>query len=458
MRSLPRAAIYCRISQDRAGAGLGVERQEADCRKLCDRMGWEVVEVFVDNDLSAFSGRHRPEWNRLQAEIRSGRIEAVAAWHIDRLTRQVRELEDVIDLAERYGVKLATVAGEVDLTTSTGRMQARMMGIVARQSSEQASERLRRQRLQAAEAGQYHGGPRRYGYESDGRTIREDEAVVVREAAERILAGESLHSLVNDFTERGLTSTRGNPWSRKALRGLLINAAISGRREHKGVVTAVNAWPGIITVEQSDRLRSILTAPGRGVTAGRKYMLSGVLRCHRCQRGLVGRTVHGKPRYVCDRRPDGGCGSVAVTIEFADRVVRDMVLTALESDDFRDRLHQQAEVDPAVHEAIAKDERKLEELAEEWAHPDSTLTRGEWRKAREIIETRLTANRAKVNRANGTTALDGLEGSYDDMLSIWQSRNTSQRRAIVMATLLSVTVGPSARKFDQDRFQPTWRV
>ena len=54
------AAIYVRISQDRGGAGLGVERQEHECRALAQRLGWTVVDVYCDNDLSAFSGRRRP--------------------------------------------------------------------------------------------------------------------------------------------------------------------------------------------------------------------------------------------------------------------------------------------------------------------------------------------------------------------------------------------------------------
>ena len=54
------AAVYVRITQDRGGAGLGVERQEQECRALAQRLGWKVTEVYCDNDLSAFSGRRRP--------------------------------------------------------------------------------------------------------------------------------------------------------------------------------------------------------------------------------------------------------------------------------------------------------------------------------------------------------------------------------------------------------------
>lgn len=81
----------------------------------------------------------------------------MAVWHVDRLTRSPRELEDVIDLADRHGVELATVSGEIDLATPTGRMVARMLGAAARHEAEHKAERQKRQRRQAAEAGRIAG-------------------------------------------------------------------------------------------------------------------------------------------------------------------------------------------------------------------------------------------------------------------------------------------------------------
>ena len=67
-----RAAIYVRISSDRAGAGMGVARQEEDCRALCERLGWQVADVYRDNDVSAFSGQTRPAWQQLNSDIAAG--------------------------------------------------------------------------------------------------------------------------------------------------------------------------------------------------------------------------------------------------------------------------------------------------------------------------------------------------------------------------------------------------
>src|SRR5487761_453201 len=85
-----RAAIYVRISQDREGAGLGVSRQEEDCRALCARKGWQVAGVYADNDVSAYARKPRPEWGRLLADIEAGQVEAICCWHVDRLTRSPR--------------------------------------------------------------------------------------------------------------------------------------------------------------------------------------------------------------------------------------------------------------------------------------------------------------------------------------------------------------------------------
>lgn len=155
-----RVGIYCRISQDRTGAGLGVARQEADCRALAERRGWTVIDVYSDNDVSAYSRKRRPEWERLLEDIKNGFIDAVVCWHIDRLTRSPLELEGVISLAERHGVELATVTGEVDLATPSGKMVARMLGAAARNEADHKAERQQRQRRQGAEMGKVQGGGR----------------------------------------------------------------------------------------------------------------------------------------------------------------------------------------------------------------------------------------------------------------------------------------------------------
>jgi site-specific DNA recombinase len=69
-----RTGIYARISSDREGDGLGVSRQIEDCERLAARKGWQVVERYIDDDVSAWSGRKRPEYARSLGDHEVGSI------------------------------------------------------------------------------------------------------------------------------------------------------------------------------------------------------------------------------------------------------------------------------------------------------------------------------------------------------------------------------------------------
>ena len=152
-------------------------------------------------------------------------------WDLDRLHRQPRELEEFFDLCEAAEVtKLASVSGDVDLSTHDGQFLARILGAVAAKESDDKSRRIRRKHEELAQAGKIAGGGSRpYGYEDDKRTIRESEAVVIRECAARLLAGEALRSICTDLNERGVpTSTGGRVAGADAAAGCCVSARIAG--------------------------------------------------------------------------------------------------------------------------------------------------------------------------------------------------------------------------------------
>src|SRR3989442_697497 len=120
------AAIYARISSDNDGTAAGVTRQVSDCQAWAARHGWTVAEVYIDNDVSAYSGRHRPEYRRMLDGLLDGRCDGVLVYHLDRLHRQPRELEEFLDVCARARVThLACVTGEVDLAAHDGQFHAR---------------------------------------------------------------------------------------------------------------------------------------------------------------------------------------------------------------------------------------------------------------------------------------------------------------------------------------------
>ena len=200
-----RAGIYARISSDREADGLAIGRQLEDCERLAEERGWRVVERYIDQDVSAYNGRVRPAYRRLLGDLRTGSIDGVIVYHLDRLHRQPRDLEEFFDVCKTAGVDdLASVTGRINLADPDGQFQARILGAVAKKESDDKSRRIRRKHEELAAAGRLSGGGTRpYGYASDRRTIRPGEAAVIRETATRLLAGESVRSICTALNERG---------------------------------------------------------------------------------------------------------------------------------------------------------------------------------------------------------------------------------------------------------------
>jgi DNA invertase Pin-like site-specific DNA recombinase len=299
------AAIYARISKDREGAGLGVERQEADCRELAKRHGWVVGGLYADNDISAFKNRPRPRYRDLLSDIRSGVVDGLLIWHPDRLHRSPRELEEFIDVVEPVGLPVLTVqAGRWDLTTPAGRMVARNIGNVARYESEHQSEKLRRKHREIAQNGRpaSRGGDRPFGYERDRETIVPEEAKAIRDAMKRLLGGESLWSVARRWNTGGIKTTAKRTFTASAVRKIMHSARIAGLREIDGERYKA-IWPEIVDRAEWERLRVLLDDPARLKRRSvRKYLLTGFVRCGSCGQKMVARPRSAQCSRVLEQR------------------------------------------------------------------------------------------------------------------------------------------------------------
>ena len=460
-----RAAVYARISSDREGDNLAVSRQLADCEALAGRRGWQVVERYVDSDISAYSGKRRPEYLRMLEDIEAGIVEAVVVYHADRLHRHPRELEDFIDLCQRTHTRLATVSGDVDLSTHEGQLIARIQGAVARKESDDKSRRILRKHEELAAAGKVSGGGSRpYGYEADRRTVRPEEAEVIRECARRVLAGDSLRSICLDLNERGIPSALGKRWTSQSLRRMLMAPRISGQRSHHGEIVAKAEWPAIITPRETQQLRAKLGDPDRRTNrASRRYLLTRLLRCSHCGSALVSRPRDdGTRRYVCASGPGfGGCGKTTIIADPLEQFIAAGVLHRLESPRLPEAIIRTPNgADGSEWQAeVERAQAKLDELAELWA--EGEITRSEWLKARAPIEKRQTLARKKLAALNQATALVPFIGDAKRVREQWQTMTLSRQHQIVTALLDHVVVGPARRgynRFDESRLQPVWRV
>jgi site-specific DNA recombinase len=466
-----RVAIYARISSDPRGQRLGVDRQIADCERLAADLGWQVHDTYVDNDTSAWSGTARPEYQRLCEDINAGTVDALVVWHADRLHRHPRELEDFMALCDGAGdVAIRTVtAGELDLSDSTGRAVARILGAVARKESDDKSARIRRKHAELAATGKVSGGGARpYGYTPDRLHVVPDEAAVVREAARRVIAGESIRSVCSDLNERGFTTSTAREWTLQTLARMLRSARISGRREHHGEVVADAVWPGIISAADSDRLRGLRSRTADPSLAGRvprTYLLTGgLLRCGRCGTPMVSRRrTDGTRRYVCARGPGlGGCGRMATVAEPVEALVAEAVLQRLDTPELAAALADVRQADAEadrIHTDLAADEALLDEAAQDYAA--RTLSHREWMAARQPIQARIDAARRRLSRISPTHRIDEYAGRSTVLRDAWADLPLTRQHAIIRLILDHVVVHPAVKgrnTFDLDRFHPLWRL
>jgi site-specific DNA recombinase len=455
--------VYCRISDDRHGLGLGVERQREDCHALAGRNGWAIVGTFIDNDVSAYSGKPRPEYAALMAAVRAGEVDVVVAWDPDRLHRSPAELEDFITAVEQAGVQVVSVqAGSVDLSTAAGRLVARMLGNIARHESEHKSERVRRAMQQRAQSGRSHGR-RAYGWARehapDG-TVREvivpAEAAVVRRIADALLSGESLRAVTAALNGEGVPTPTGVPaWVKQMVRGLVLRERNAGLRVHRGEVVGDGAWEPILDRDRFEQLRTVLTDPTRKTSTGTAaaHLLSGIGRCGICGASL--RITY--RRNVASYRCSGG-GCVIRKREDLDALVTELVVARLSAPDAAEVLTTGTD-SPERAAALAEADQlraRLDEVADQYA--DGLIDGRMLERITARLRPQLTEAEARSRVVDSTPLLDGLVG-MPDVRAAWEGLSLSRRRAVV-DTLMTITLNRTrqgARTFDPEAVRIDWK-
>jgi site-specific DNA recombinase len=340
------AGIYGRISDDREGRELGVTRQLDDGHALAERIRATVADTYIDNDISASTRSHkvRPEFDRLLADIRAGRINAIIYYSTSRLTRRPLENELIIQLVEQYGVRLFTVTmGEVDLTTSNGRMLARMLAAKDANEAEETAERVLRAQRQMREMGRPTGGPPLRGYLTPDPTkgigylthVDVEAQPYMNGALERIVYGSTVTTVIKWWNADGFLTGRGGLWAISTAVRLLTNPRIAGlvalydtnTKRHR--IIGEGNWPAVVERDLWEAVFVKLTAKRRAPEdLARKYIGSGYVRCGLC--GALHRmdtsTENGKrrQRYTCNPSR-GGCGGTSRDRQWIEAVIREYV-------------------------------------------------------------------------------------------------------------------------------------
>jgi site-specific DNA recombinase len=469
--------IYVRISKDPDGQSTSPARQEQDCRAFAELHGHEVVKTYSDIDISAYTGVDRPGYEELMADLEAGVVDGVLVWRLDRLTRNFDDLQRLWKLINGRGVTLLAVRDSIDTNTASGVLILRNLVAIAEYESASISDRTRSAKAASARTGQPNkGGMRAFGYTPDKLQLVPEEAAAIKEAAERLLAGQSLRSIADDFNRRGIRTPRGKTWLPGTLATVLVNPRIAGLRAYKGDIVADAAWPAIITREQHEKLVALRKDPTRRwVPRGRpaRHLLAGMVECARCSESaekngeranrMVNRPEDGRDYYLCRKPPLGrGCGAL-VSGRQLDALVVECVFAALDSEEFTQALKGPRPADAEVARQLEQDEDQLRWLGREIG--SDPLRRPAFLAAIAEVEMRLRQNRARLAREQRSRALAVLPEDLDQLRHLWEDVWTLDRKRALLDTLIeTVIVRPSTLgsktgcRFDRSRARIVWRV
>jgi DNA invertase Pin-like site-specific DNA recombinase len=484
-----RAVIYARQSLDRSGEGAAVDRQVDAGRRLAEARDWDVTEVITDNDMSASTGKRRPGYERLLELMRRGSVDVVIVWHVDRLTRRLVDLEEVISISESTGVRLATVTGDLDLSTDTGRMLARILASVARGEVERKGTRQRAANRQRAERGHVGWTRRPFGYDRDERgsiKVITEEADALRAAADMVLDGATLAAAVRMLEDKGLTTTgrrvlrdaEGQPlrdedgkvrngphlsWNVTSLRRALLNPRYSGRVVYQGVPIPDTAgqWPIILDAAVQERLAEVLRDSKRRQQHGTeaKHLLSGLARCGRSGCGAV---MYASPMTSKGRRWQVyKCRAcyLARRADLVDDVVEEVLLTRMSQPDAADLLAPSLDLDALRAERVDLRERRdgLARLFAKGLLSEESVSE-------EAAE--LTRRLTQIASDIGDSAVPGGDGSSaaklavaEDAADTWAEFNIRERKAAI-DKLMTVTIRPAGKgqRFTEDQVLIDWHT
>jgi DNA invertase Pin-like site-specific DNA recombinase len=475
---MDKAAIYLRQSQDKHDDRLAVLRQRQACLNLCTAKGWSPVE-YEDNDTSATTGEFRENYQRMLTDIESGAITAVVVWDLDRLHRRPIELEHFMALADRHRLALATVTGDVDLSTDNGRLFARIKGAVGMAEVERKSARQKAATSQIAEEGRSWWPGRMFGFDADRKEngkwwtydrdtkqhnpirLEPTEAAAVKAAYQAVLNGSSLGRIAKQWNDAGFTTPakskrtddgrerKGVPWRGSSVRTLLLAARNAGLRVHHGKIVGEGNWPAIVDEETWRSVVAELNDPSRGGRAprGRKRLLSGIAVCGVCGHRLGSGITHTSKTltYVCKH-----CGKVSRAAEPIDKLVIEAAVQKLSGRDA---------IELTRREHIDGDELRMRreglraqqaELGEKYGEGELSLA------AFTAADRKLTETITEIDRQLTDTSkahiFDGLIGA-PDVRAVFRDLDLDQQRAAIGA-LMTVTVNPvgkGSRQVQRDR-------
>lgn len=452
----------------------GVLKQKDDVISLAGKLyPGRAVVFYEDNNLSAFKRSvKRKRFEQMVNDLGAGSLGGILGYDIDRIFRQPRDLERVIDCYEMPGSELVfhTLSGQnFDLTNADGRFTARIMVNVANKSSEDMSRRLKREMERKALAGETPTGVAPFGWNQDG-TLNPKETKALAYIGDMILGGDSIATAQRWLAEQGFTGRTGKPYDRTTVQRMLVNPRNAGIRVFRGeplkgedgsfvmgpweaAPWTVDKWRAVTEVI-ANRKPANAAAKGKNNTV--RSVLSGILRCGECGTRMVAwNHIQKYPKYRCSST-HGGCGNITISRPHTEDAIRGLVSDVLMAATAK---KETEEVGPKWEKAeeLAAAEAEFEELQRMWKNNEIKTTT--YVIAREKLEAELDALRGEKAVA---LARPAKAPSAEVIKDGWDKLSIERQREVILSVLSAVMVakGKGYNKgggIDHSRLTPVFK-
>lgn len=394
MSSVPRAAIYTRVSTEKQESNYSLATQEEACRQYCAERGYEVVATFTD----VYSGgvyRERPQLTRLRELVRAGGVDVVVAYCVDRLSRNQAHLYILFEEFTDHGCRVEFVTERFE-DNAMGRAVLALKALAAEAEREQHIERVVRGIRARIRSGKPKVGARPpYGYRYSADKSRfepePNEALVVKRIFTLLANGASLHGVAVELERLGIPSPSGRArWSSQMIRNIARNPTYIG--QYYALRTQTVRENGKVQVVEKDASEWVLlpdVAPplideetwrivqvrlDRNKEDARRNLKSvpdallrgGFVRCGTCGSAMVIHTnKKGYARYRCSREVDGRCPAPATTaVRRLDELVRERLVEILAQPQVLLQAAEDMDREPMQLELAAEAERIQRMIAE----------------------------------------------------------------------------------------------
>jgi site-specific DNA recombinase len=225
------AGVYIRVStEDQAREGFSLGEQEEKLRQLCKYKDFEIFKIYQDAGISAKDMEHRPGFQEMMEDMKKGKINYIVAYKLDRVTRSVRDLEQLITELEKYDCYLICDRDDVNTSTANGRFFVRMLTVLSQLEIEVVSERTKFGMSGAIKAGHLPGTCPLGYYRDKDKKVRIDETTkdVVKRIFNMYLEGKSYYQISCILDEEGVLYPERNKWTEAAVRTIINNRIYVG--------------------------------------------------------------------------------------------------------------------------------------------------------------------------------------------------------------------------------------